>query len=114
MAFDFGNNLTRQFIVAQSLLQLSMLYLRISMETYYNRTIKNVWVFIEAFILIFSIGGVIEAFLDTDSEKDLTGFIFCLVLGPIAGVAALFASRVRLEISLETNLEDLKKEEDVL
>lgn len=114
VSFDFGNNLTRQFTVAQLGIQLFLLYLRISMETYYSHKVEEFWVAIEGYILIFSLGAVIQAFLDTDGEKDLTGFIFCFLLAPIASVASVFVGRMRLEKKLKVDLDILKKSEEWL
>jgi hypothetical protein len=113
VAFDFGNNLTRQFIAAQAVLQLLMLYLRLAIGNYYVSLLTSVWVAIESYLLIFSIGGVIEAYLDTGTEQDYTGFIFCLILSPIASVAAVFIYSMRLEAKLRTNIETLKNSEEV-
>lgn len=84
------------------------------MKSYYNMNIKMVWIAIEAYVLIFTIGGVVQAFLDTDEEKDLTGFIFCLVLAPICSVACVFIAKVRLEMKLEEGIDSLRKGEEVL
>ena len=114
VSFDFGNNLTQQFVVAQAILQVVLLYLRINLDSYYSRTVSSLWICIEAYILIFALGGVIEAFLDTDGEKDLTGFLFCLLLAPIASLAALFIARMRHESKLTKDIELFKKNEEVL
>lgn len=114
VSFDFGNNLTRQFIAAQSVLQLLMLYLRLALASYYVRLLAAVWAGIEAYLLIFSIGGVIEAYLDTGEDQDLTGFIFCLILAPIASTTAVFVLHMRLEAKLRTNVETLKNPDEWL
>lgn len=114
VSFDFGNNLTRQFIAAQAVLQLLMVYLRLAFQSYYVVLLSSVWSAIEAFLFIFSIGGVIEAYLDTGNDQDLTGFIFCLILAPIASVTAVFIQRMRLEARLRANLDSLKNHEEWL
>ena len=91
-----------------------MLYLRLALASYYVRLLSAIWAGIEAYLLIFSIGGVIEAYLDTGEDQDLTGFVFCLILGPIASVTAVFIQYMRLEAKLRTNIETLKNPDEWL
>lgn len=91
-----------------------MLYLRLALENYYVYVLTAMWVAIEAYLLIFSIGGVIEAYLDTGNEQDYTGFIFCFILAPIASIAAVFIYNMRVEAKLRTSIENLKNSEEVL
>ena len=89
-----------------------MLYLRLALSSYYVYALSAVWVGVEAYLLIFSIGGVIEAYLDTGEDQDLTGFIFCLILAPIASVTAVFIQHMRLEAKLRINIESLKNADE--
>lgn len=113
MAFDYNNDITKQFIVAQSILQLLFLYLRIAVDNDFNRSILKMAVAIEGYILVFTIGGVLHAFLDTAENKALTGFFFCFVLAPISSTVCVYILGLRLGVILEQEIEVLRKKDDV-